>query len=273
MLRKALVLGLVLSPGLAGSVVALAAGPFFAEEPPEVAGAPFSAVAKTESVTAFADGNRIVRTFTVHYFRDGQGRTRTERANGPNSVITINDPVGGMHYVIRPEHKAVFAYKTGPGGTVLPSPIAPTDDLAPFGLLGFGMSVGAAPSTEASSETTSLGQKSISGVTAIGTRLVRHIPSGVIGNEKPITSTLDRWVSPDLGIAVQIDQKSSIGGELTLNMGQVARAEPDPTLFVPPAGYTRRDVTLPGGVAGVPMASQTLAVGAPAVITAVKKNP
>lgn len=53
----------------------------------------FSAVAKTESVTAFADGNRIVRTNTVRYFRDGQGRTRTERGEAPNRLITINDPL------------------------------------------------------------------------------------------------------------------------------------------------------------------------------------
>jgi hypothetical protein len=213
MLRKALVLGLVLSPGLAVSSGALAAGPFFAEEPPEVAGAPFSAVVKTQSVTGFADGNRIVRTNTVRYFRDGQGRTRTERGNALISVITICDPVGGMHYVLRPENKTVFAYKTPAGGTILPSPaIDSTDEMAPFGLLGFGMGIGARPATEASSETTSLGQKSISGLTATGTRLVRTIPSGVLGNEKPITSTLDKWVSPDLGIAVEVSQKSSIGG-------------------------------------------------------------
>jgi hypothetical protein len=78
---------LVLITGLAGSLVAVAAGPFFAEEPPAVAGAPFAAVVKTQSVTAFADGNRIVRTNTVNYFRDGQGRTRTERGDGPNRVI------------------------------------------------------------------------------------------------------------------------------------------------------------------------------------------
>jgi hypothetical protein len=265
MLRKALVLGLVLSPGLAGTLVAIAAGPFFAEEPPEIAGAPFSAVVKTESVTAFADGNRIVRTNTVHYFRDGQGRTRTERGEGPNRLITINDPVSAEHYVVRPEHRTVFAYKTSAGGTVLPAP-APMDDMAPFALLGFGMGIGANLATEASSETTSLGQKSIYGVTATGTRLVRNIPSGVLGNEKPITSTLDRWVSSDLGIPVQITQKSSIGGEVTLSLAQVARTEPDPTLFAPPSDYTRREINLPAGVASMPMMSSM-------TITAVKKDP
>jgi hypothetical protein len=268
MLRKALVLGLILSPGLAGTLVAVAAGPFFAEDPPETAGAPFSAVAKTQSVTAFADGNRIVRTNTVLYFRDAQGRTRIERGEGPNRMVIICDPVSAERYVVRPENKTVYAYKKSAAGTVPEAPVpAPLmDDMAPFALLGFHMGIGAIPATEASSETTSLGQKSINGVTATGTRLVRNIPSGVLGNEKPITSTLERWVSPDLGIPVQITQKSSIGGELTLNLGQVTRAEPDPTLFAPPSDYTRRDINLPSGLASMPMVPLR-------AITAVKRNP
>jgi hypothetical protein len=270
MLRKALLLGLVLSPGLAGPLVAVAGGPFFAEEPPGIAGAPFSAVVKTESVTAFADGNRIVRTNTVQYFRDGQGRTRTERGEGPNRMIVINDPVSAQRYFVRPENKTVMAYKTSAGGKAVPV-MAPSsmEDMAPFALLGFGMGIGANPTTEASSATTSLGQKSINGVTATGTRLVRTIPSGVLGNDRPITSTLDRWVSSDLGIAVQITQKSSIGGELTLNVEQVVRTEPDPTLFAPPSDYTRRDINLPAGVATMP----TMQLMPTATFTATKKDP
>lgn len=267
MLRKALVLGLALGSGLAGPLVAVAAGPFFAEEPPEVAGAPFSAVVKTQSVTVFADGNRIVRTNTVHYFRDGQGRTRTERGEAPNVLITIHDPVGGERYFVRPQNKVVIAIKGSAGDAVPPGMAQSLEDSAPFALLGFHMGIGATPTTESSASTTSLGQKTINGVTATGTRLVRNIPSGVLGNEKPITSTLDRWVSADLGIPVQITQKSSIGGELTLNLGQVARAEPDPTLFTPPSGYTRHDIDPHGRVASAPV------VLTPAVGDAVKKDP
>jgi hypothetical protein len=107
--------------------------------------------------------------------------------------------------------------------------------------------------------------ESINGVAATGTRLVRNIPSGVLGNEKPITSTLDRWVSPDLGIPVQITQKSSIGGQVTLSLRQVAHTEPDPTLFAPPSDYTRHDINLPPRVASMRMGAAT--------VTAVKKNP
>jgi hypothetical protein len=182
-------------------------------------------------------------------------------------MILINDPVGGERYFVRPENKTVLAYKMSAGGTAAPGMApSPDDEMAPFALLGFGMNIGAAPTTEASSETTSLGQKSINGVTATGTRLVRTIPSSVLGNDKPITSTLERWVSPDLGIDVQISQKSSIGGTLTMSLGQVTHNEPDATLFSPPSGYTRRDINLPAKVASMlPMAPL-------ATVTAVKAN-
>jgi hypothetical protein len=248
MLRKALIVAVTLIPGLVGSMVAVAAGPFFAE-PSQASGAPFSAVAKMESTTVFADGNRIVRDREISYFRDGQGRTRTERGEGPNRVITINDPVSGERYIVRPQSKLVIAYKLSTGGAA-PPPVVPSedDDMAAFALLGFGMGIGAGPATEASSDTTSLGQKSINGLAATGSRLVRNIPSGALGNAKPITSTLDRWMSSDLGVPVQVSAKSSIGGDLTLNLGQIVRAEPDPALFAPPSDYARHDITLPSKV-------------------------
>ncbi len=71
MLRKAVALSLMLFTGLAGTVVAFAGGGFIAEEPTSIAGAPYSGVVVTQSTTVFSDGNRILRTNTTHYFRDG----------------------------------------------------------------------------------------------------------------------------------------------------------------------------------------------------------
>ncbi|MEJ0039371.1 MAG: hypothetical protein WDO68_25515 [Gammaproteobacteria bacterium] len=77
-------------------------------------GAPYSGVGTTEVVTTLADGNRITRTNTMHYFRDGAGRMRTEyqlAAIGPfvpqesQSIVTITDPVAGKRYVLHPSLK------------------------------------------------------------------------------------------------------------------------------------------------------------------------
>jgi len=253
MLRKALVLGLILVLDFSNLSTVRAAGAFFAEEPPATAGSPFSAVVNVQSITVFEDGNRIVRANTVRYFRDGQGRTRTERGDGPNRTITICDPVAGKSYVLRPQGNIAFAMNVQPSSIGAPHRLVTvatpeTDDLLPFGLLGLRMGIGAQSTTESSSDTTQLGQKTIVGLTTHGMRLVRTIPVGVLGNEKPIISTLERWVSPALGIPVEITQKSSIGGELTLSLSQVQRAEPDATLFSVPAGYTVQEAgPHPGG--------------------------
>jgi hypothetical protein len=248
MLRKALALGLILGLGLSRTLVALAG--MFAEDPPAIPGAPYSAVAVTQSTTTFSDGNRIVRTNTVRYFRDGQGRTRVERTMGgdgvgtasqSNLMIIITDPVGGELYLVRPQSKSVDAMKMTPQVAAAQAAThPPADGQVPFGLMGIGMGIGASLSTEAATNETSLGQKVVNGVTATGTRVVRTFPAGVLGNEKPITSTVDEWFSSDLGVPVQITQKSSIGGEISLNLAQLVRGEPDSTLFAAPAGYTVR---------------------------------
>jgi hypothetical protein len=257
MLRKAIILGLVLVPGLIGTSVAVAGLPYFAKDPPQIAGAPYSAVATTQSTTEFSDGNRIVRSNTVRFFRDGQGRTRTERGVSgegeeltaqPNPTIMIHDPVGGRFYILNPQNKTAIVYKMPSRGNGAVPTTVPPEPIPGYALMGLGMAIGAGTFTEASSAETSLGQKVISGVSTTGRRIVRTIPSGVLGNEKPIISTFEEWRSPDLGVPVQISQKSSIGGDVTLNLSQVVRAEPDPTLFAPPADYTVHDVNMATGV-------------------------
>jgi hypothetical protein len=254
MLRKTLALGLICVPGLAGTLVAFAGGgTFIAEEPTGIAGAPYSGVAVTQSTTVFSDGNRIVRTNSTHYYRDGQGRTRVERTVGldsagnasqSNLMVTITDPVAGELYFFRSQNKIVEAIKLGPGVLAARSAVTSgADRQVSFALMGIGMGIGASLSTEASSSETSLGQKVVNGVTATGTRTVRTIPAGALGNEKPITSTVEEWFSPDLDVPVQITQKSSIGGDVALNLTQLVRGEPDASLFGPPSGYTVHDVS------------------------------
>jgi hypothetical protein len=80
LLRSAFVLCLLVSAAVTAPTPAAAASPYFAPEPPSTSGAAFSAVVTTQSATTFAGGNRIVRTNTVRYFRDAEGRTRTERS-------------------------------------------------------------------------------------------------------------------------------------------------------------------------------------------------
>jgi len=265
MFRKATLVALGLGVGLTGTLAAFAAGPFFAPQPPTTAGEPFSAVAQTQSTTNFSDGNRIVRHNTVRYFRDGQGRVRVERNNSmgaesanssANGVIisanggsvVIDDPVSRERITLIPAMKIAHVFKLPEGiksGLVMPGSLP--DESAPFALMGLGMGIGAnGMTTESSAETTSLGQQVVNGVTATGTRVVRVIPVGALGNEKPITSTLEEWNSAELGIPVRITAKSSLGGTLTYNLQDLQRAEPDAALFAVPADYKQMNPTMQG---------------------------
>jgi hypothetical protein len=84
-------------------------------------GAPYSGVGTTTVVRSLVDGNRIVRTNTMRYARDGQGRLRTEyslAALGPISlqesrtIITIDDPVAKKRYTLHPEMRRADVFDT-----------------------------------------------------------------------------------------------------------------------------------------------------------------
>jgi hypothetical protein len=102
--------------------------------------APFSGVGTTEVITTLADGNRIVRTNTMKFYRDKAGRTRTEyslNAIGPftpdqaRSVVTITDPAESKSYVLHADSKRADVFRIGNfgigrlgavGGTTGPGP-------------------------------------------------------------------------------------------------------------------------------------------------------
>src|SRR5262244_60751 len=84
--------------------------------------APYSADAVTETIQTLGDGNRIVRNSSSKVYRDSAGRTRREqaiKAVGPWAVsgdspimITINDPVAGVHYNLNSNTKTASKMAT-----------------------------------------------------------------------------------------------------------------------------------------------------------------
>jgi hypothetical protein len=81
-----------------------------------IKGAPYTALAVTETIQTLADGNRIVRKTSSSVYRDSEGRTRSDQAVGdvapyatamgePSQVILINDPISGTNYTLDPRTK------------------------------------------------------------------------------------------------------------------------------------------------------------------------
>jgi hypothetical protein len=85
--------------------------------------------------------------------------------------------------------------------------------------------------------TEELGTQTLDGVIVTGVRTMRTIPSGQIGNEKPIIITTEVWTSPDLKTIVSSKRVDPRMGEQTFRLTNIVRAEPDPSLFVIPPDF------------------------------------
>ncbi len=83
----------------------------------------------------------------------------------------------------------------------------------------------------------SLGNQVIEGVTAQGTRVTTTIPTGEIGNIRPIEVVDERWYSNELQIPVLTKHSDPRSGETIYRLQNINRSEPDHSLFEVPADY------------------------------------
>ena len=207
-------------------------------------GAPFSATATSETMQTLQDGTVIHRTTTSMLYRDSQGRSRREvsfSGFGPltttgkaRTMIMINDPVAGAHYMLNAEEKVAHKMKmrTREGG-----------GSADKGTAFEGKMRHRMAREEAAGEVTkeSLGTQSINGVSAEGTRITHTIPVGRIGNDRPINIVFERWYSPDLQMVVKSTRSDPRFGTTTYTMTNVQRTEPAAALFTVPSDYTVKE--------------------------------
>jgi hypothetical protein len=92
--------------------------------------------------------------------------------------------------------------------------------------------------TEPAPNEESLGTQSVNGVTAQGTKTTMTIPTGQIGNDRPIQVVSERWFSTDLQMMVKSSNSDPRLGETTYNLTNINQAAPDPSLFQLPADYS-----------------------------------
>jgi hypothetical protein len=200
-----------------------------------VTGAPFSAVAVSETTQTLADGNHIARKTETNLFRDSQGRFRREAtlpaidplatSGQSKSFILISDPVAKQNFVLHPDTKTA---------ETMGKPFGKMKGLSK-NMTGYWKE----RSTEdAGLRTEDLGTQVIAGVSAQGTRHTRTIPAGQIGNDKPITIVSERWYSNDLQMVVMSKRSDPRFGDTTYTLTNVQRQEPAASLFTVPADYT-----------------------------------
>jgi hypothetical protein len=199
-----------------------------------VTNAPFSATVTTQITRTLADGNKIDQTIAGTIARDSQGRTRRDMTlpgavlaatvgGGAPHAVFINDPVAQTSYILHPDRKVA--------------------DQVPFrAFRGVRRAVRnqfrVGRRFQNETTTTDLGTQTIDGVTAQGTRITRTIPAGQIGNEKPILITRESWYSPELQTYVLRKVSDPLMGNTVFQLTHIQRADPDPSLFQVPSGYT-----------------------------------
>jgi hypothetical protein len=206
-----------------------------------VTGAPFSATFSTQTTQALADGNQIQRSTTGSFARDSQGRTRRDMtlpgigpwaASGKAAphVVFINDAVAGTQYILEPDSKTARQVQPPQGGRHRHG--------GPGAFGQAGPPPGGQGPDQKDVVTTSLGTQTINGVQAEGTRYVRTIPAGAIGNQNPIVITTERWYSSDLQMVVLSKRSDPRTGETVTQLTNIQRTEPDASLFQVPSNYT-----------------------------------
>jgi hypothetical protein len=189
--------------------------------------APYSATAVTESVQTLADGAKITNKWSDEIYRDSEGRMRREQKfdrvgpffveGEPRQIVFINDVVSGTQIFLDPiRHTARKRKSYG----------EPPPQIAP------------PPPDAGERRTEPLGKQMIEGFEAEGTRTTITIPTGKIGNDRPLEIVSERWESPALQVVILSKLKDPFIGETTYRLVNIRSDEPQASLFEIPSDYT-----------------------------------
>lgn len=211
-----------------------------------VKNAPFSADVTTETSMVLQDGNHIRQTTTLRIYRDSEGRTRREQslnnvgglATNTNlpPVVFITDPVAGVNYALSPSFKTATKSATAGRG-----PQGNRGEHSDAAGMARRMRGGLVSIAGQNVKTESLGNKTIEGVVAEGTRVTRTVPAGQMGNEQPLQTVVETWYSSDLKTVVLSKRSDPRSGETVTRYTNISRTEPAHSLFEVPPDYKIAD--------------------------------
>jgi len=183
-----------------------------------------------------ADGTKFHRLSGVtREYRDSSGRFRTESplatgdAQSDQKFIMIRDPVGQALYIL--DTRRMVARRTSMPATAA----KPAQEIYQARL--------AAPPRSENVTREKLGPQTMEGVYVEGFRFVRNFPAGVVGNDRAFVVNEERWVAPDMALAIYDKLSDPRSGETVMRRTKILRVEPDPALFQVPPTYTIVDAS------------------------------
>jgi hypothetical protein len=192
-----------------------------------VTGAPFSAVATTESIQPLVDGNRIVHKNQEKLYRDSQGRERRE-SEGASFTVLGQLMAAGDVVIFEPAENASYSFNLQGNTAAKKLSLSSLSSGLQLAITGNGRA----------GVKEQLPPAVIEGLATQGQRSTTTIPAGEIGNERDILVVDEVWYSPDLQMNLITKHIDPRGGETTLRITNIIRSEPDPALFQVPKGFT-----------------------------------
>jgi hypothetical protein len=203
-------------------------GPLMPDRPP-VKGAPYSAQVVAEITQTLADGTRITHSTYSRLYRDSEGRERCEETSeGVFKGIFISDPVEHAGYSLdlgrKVATRTIGQERVGKemrGAVVRFVQDHPTDSAPEKG----------SKITGHMNPEEQLGTRMIEGISAVGTRTT------VVGLDGQINNVNERWISPDLHIALLMTASNSVWGPITYRLMNIIRGEQPRALFEVPTDY------------------------------------
>ena len=212
------------------------------------AGIPYTAVKKTTIIQKLTDGTTLTRESNTTEARDSQGRTMVQNSMGEMQGHNITnahvmDPVArtattwmsqgkqatrmhlpDLHRTAQQSASTTTALGSDSSAVVTTTAIAARD-----------------PKLRPEQKIEKLGGKTIAGVYAEGTRVTMIFPVGSFGNDKPVITYHETWMSPELKIVLlRVDDDPRTGTRIS-EVTNLDRGEPDPALFQVPDGYAIKD--------------------------------
>jgi hypothetical protein len=204
-----------------------------------VIGQPYSAIQVSSTKQQLAGGTNI--THKGHHFvaRDAAGRIRVEMRL---AKATDDQPEEMLVYVIDPEAHTFTTWATGPdtnkSATVAKIPPVEKSSMAKPASAQANEDNRPQPITT----TEYLGTDILGGLPVSAFKTTTIVPAGRSGNDAPITKTHEVWTSSDMKLVMKEQWEDPRTGERTIALEKFSRADPDPSLFRPPADYTVKSV-------------------------------
>lgn len=215
-----------------------------------IAKIPFTAKAELETVNQLPDGTLITHKTYNRIARDILGRTYNERRKWMDPEtgaepqllrIELYDPATRTRTEMFPPTKFARQWSSPP------TTVALTGQNSPATL-------------EISKET--IGVDTVEGVPVRGVRMTQTYKSGALGNDRPISVITEYWYSEELKINLLTKRTDPRFGVQTVRVTELARQEPDASLFVVSSDYRIVDETVPGQERGAAISSgASLAAG------------